>query len=278
MTEPRWRLITASVAGPRKPKNQDHQDQRVLSMGGEELQTLAVADGHGSAPHHLSHIGSRLATESFFEVVEAMSKTGVPREVVRKGVADRDVPRNLVRYWRNKVDVWRVREEGAHSSAGPAVKPDYVPYGTTLLGVMLSHRLMAAWQIGDGEVVVADAHGTVTTPVQVMGGGLGDETDSLCSADAEGTFRSYWRPIENSEDEPSMVLVCTDGLSKSFDSDQSFLEFAHGVYVQLREHGPDVVEQKFEGWLRQASEFSGDDTTAVVAWRMLGRGADDGAN
>jgi len=286
VTGPGWRLLEASVQGPHKERNQDSYDIRQLKE--DALLVLAVADGHGSAAHKLSHIGSRLAVESFFHVVGTYVE-GWPQErsvAVRKEDAWPGIPRSLVRAWRQLVDgdargrapePAREEEQAEQQPAEPEpAEPaqegpvDYVPYGTTLVGAVLTDRLLAAWQVGDGEFVVADANGRMTRPIEAMAGGLGDETDSLCSPDTLNVIRPYWRAVENRDDAPSMILACTDGLSKSFTSDESFMEFVGGLYAQFDLHGADAVEEKLGGWLKQASEYSGDDTTVVVAWRTGG--------
>jgi len=70
-----------------------------------------------------------------------------------------------------------------------------------------------------------------------------------------------------------LIALSTDGLSKSFVSFDGYLDFVRGVYQRIIRDGQERVGDDMQGWLEQASSYSGDDTTLVAAWQdHLGTG------
>lgn len=131
---------------------------------------------------------------------------------------------------------------------------------------MLTPRVFAAWQLGDGELTVVDDDGRVTVPLAPAEADLGDETESLCSPAAWLRVRTHWAPVTAPSRAPRLVAVSTDGLSKSFASDRGFLQFMAGLDDRLSAEGTDTVRAVLPEWLAKASQHSGDDTTLVAAW------------
>ncbi|MCZ9339358.1 protein phosphatase 2C domain-containing protein, partial [Streptomyces sp. TRM76130] len=91
-------------------------------------------------------------------------------------------------------------------------------YGTTLIGAVLTPWLFVAWQIGDGDLAVVAHDGTLERPLAPAEEALGDETDSLCGPRAWRQVRTHWAPVFEQARLPRLVVLSTDGLSKSFAS------------------------------------------------------------
>ncbi|WP_344522109.1 protein phosphatase 2C domain-containing protein, partial [Streptomyces rectiviolaceus] len=73
-----WAILSATVKGVGKKYSQDSCGARSVARGAAAV--LTVADGHGSAAHFRSDLGSRWAVEEFTACAE-----GFAREVVRVG-------------------------------------------------------------------------------------------------------------------------------------------------------------------------------------------------
>lgn len=144
---------------------------------------------------------------------------------------------------------------------------DLVPYGSTVIGAVITNRFVLCWQLGDGDVVIVDQDGRPSTPLGRGELDFGDETESLCTKDAWRLVRVHWAPIPVGTEPPALVSLCTDGLSKSFAAPEGFLEFASGVLDRLRAKGTDAVQSDLLSWLTRASSFSGDDSTVAIGWR-----------
>jgi len=260
---PAWEAFGHSSTGAHKHINQDRYTFEPLGNG--DGLVLAVADGHGSAAHPRSHIGAEQAIRAFLQgaaAFHASIKTGEPPSKV-KARAEEDLPRNLVRAWQQRVTAHVEENPDDGQDRGAALA---VLYGTTLIGVLITGTLVVGWQLGDGDLCFIEADGEITTPLRRDVDSLGDETDSLCSGNAQLLMRTCWRRGDGTG-QPVLVAVSTDGLSKSFVSFDSFKEFLSGLHGRLRTDGTAKVQEEIPGWLQKASSFSGDDATLVIAWR-----------
>ncbi|MFC8128833.1 PP2C family serine/threonine-protein phosphatase [Streptomyces sp. NPDC057302] len=265
-----WAIVGATVKGVGKKYSQDSCD--TLSVAQGRAAVLTVADGHGSAAHFRSDLGSRWAVEEFTACAE-----GFAREVVRVG-ADatgwtglraeaRRLPQQVAHRWRERA---LLHDCNSPASGGPRLPggaggggPDLAVYGSTLIGAVLTERMLFCWQLGDGDIVLVDADGVPHTPLST-GPDMGDETDSLCEPEPWRKMRTHWQPFTAGA--PPAVLISTDGLSKSFADHQGFLDFATGVTERAADQGVPAVQAQLADWLERAAKYSGDDTTFVGAF------------
>ncbi|MFH8397884.1 protein phosphatase 2C domain-containing protein [Streptomyces anulatus] len=283
---PLWETFNHSVRGVNKQLNQDWCAAEGSGAEGDPL-ILSVADGHGSAVHARSNIGARCAVDLF--TVQARTFAGLARAEGPDGAhslswlmnyARNELPRQLVAAWQEKVLAhWDRYPETVNPAAEPPRKGQkLLLYGATLVGAVLTPRMFAAWQLGDGELTVIDADGAITLPLAPVEADLGDETESLCSRQAWKMVRVHWAPVVAPDRAPRMIALSTDGLSKSFASDEGFAQFMTGFDQRLTKDGrTDGVRGALPGWLAEAARYSGDDTTLVAARRPGPIAADDGA-
>ncbi|MFC7924194.1 PP2C family serine/threonine-protein phosphatase [Streptomyces cinereoruber] len=273
---PTWETFHESVQGVNKARNQD----RCLVLGAgtaEDPLILTVADGHGSAAYPRSHFGAQYATDLFahraFEFATSVAQRdragwrGRLRDYARIGL-----PERLVRDWQGKVlGHWERHPTPDEDPASPGAILRL--YGSTLIGAVLTPDLFVAWQLGDGELTVVDDDGRVRLPLAPARAELGDETASLCTRHAWQLVRVHWEPLPDPARAPRLLALSTDGLSKSFVSDDGFTEFAAGLHRRLAERGLSGVAEDIPRWLEEASRHSGDDTTLALARRPVA-GAD----
>ncbi|MDT0266662.1 PP2C family serine/threonine-protein phosphatase [Streptomyces sp. DSM 44915] len=295
MTED-WRLLREGVKGSGKAYSQDRHLAFLAEAG--RCAVLAVADGHGSAAHFRSDLGARWATEEFAACAryltdrlgetagapERTDATGAPERAAAAGggrapgpalprlhALARDLPRQLVHGWRGRV---ALHEANSPAHGRPDEPPPFDVYGSTLLGAVVTPELLVCWQLGDGDITLVEADGTVRTPLYT-GPDLGDETESLCLPEAWRRARTHWRPLTGGP--PPAVLLSTDGLSKSFADHAGFLGFVRGVRERAETEGTELVQGKLADWLGHAATHSGDDTTLVAALPVARPGSDSGA-
>ncbi|WP_406356908.1 PP2C family serine/threonine-protein phosphatase [Streptomyces sp. NBC_00658] len=266
-----WRILCEHVMGPHKKNYQDCVYADLVP--GQDAAVLAVADGHGSAAHAHSDVGARYAVEIFGRLGKEFAERALgslPLPRLKADARDR-MPRELVRCWQDEVLEHARRNATGPGPALPAPEgvrqQDLVPYGTTLIGAVITPGLLVGWQLGDGELAMVDPRGKIRLPLDSGRPELGDETDSLCSRQAWDLMRVHWSPITAADSSPALVLLSTDGLSKSFVDRQGYQDFVRGTYERLREQGPSAVADDLPKWLAQAAKYSGDDTTVAAAWR-----------
>ncbi|GAA2196314.1 PP2C family serine/threonine-protein phosphatase [Streptomyces bangladeshensis] len=269
----RWETLAGSVQGVGKRRNQDWFDCRGTGSGDDPL-VLAVADGHGSAVHARSALGARFAVDRFLPLAASFGRAAhdchEPGRLTRLMTYARDdFPRALVHEWRQEaLGHWdRNRPVVEEAAREPRPQEKLVLYGTTLIGAVLTPWLFVAWQIGDGDLAVVEHDGTLSRPLAPAEEDLGDETESLCGREAWLSVRMHWAPVFEEARAPRLVVLSTDGLSKSFASGDGYGEFVRGLAGRLAEKGLADVRETLPDWLAQASRYSGDDTTLAAALR-----------
>ncbi|MFV8132078.1 PP2C family serine/threonine-protein phosphatase [Streptomyces syringium] len=260
---PHWEILHGSVQGPAKARNQDWYE---TDAPADDTLVLAVADGHGSAAYTRSHLGARFAVDVFIRCGRAFAERARAPEDLRRlrHAAGHWLPREIVRDWQEEVR----RHLRDHPTADTSDDSKaFRPYGTTLLGAVLVPGLFAAWQLGDGDLMVVEADGSVGAPLAPAEPELGDETESLCAPRAWELMRVHWAPVADPDRMPRCVTLSTDGLSKSFAAQEGFVQFVRELGERLDTVGPDAIREALPGWLAHAGGYSGDDTTVVAAWR-----------
>lgn len=286
-----WETLTGSVQGVNKQCNQDEcaADGRGTL---EDPLVLAVADGHGSARHARSGVGARYAVELFtahareFAAMANAEGPEGPRSLSRLMHYARNVmPRRLIVAWQRRVlDHWQRQYEQNQGATEPGTESPpvmgdgrkLVLYGSTLIGTVLTPRLFAAWQLGDGELTVIEPNGDVGRPLAPLEADFGDETESLCSRDAWDLVRVHWAPIVAPDRTPRFIALSTDGLSKSFASDEGFVQFMTGLDQRLSGESAEGARAMLPEWLAKAAQYSGDDTTLAAGRRPVQHTAADG--
>ena len=259
-----WRIGGGTVRGPAHDRaGKPNQDAVVwMPRTGEGSRIVgAVADGHGAAAHFRSDVGSRLAVEAVAELIAWDLDDGEIDDF------DESLAAEIVQAWQQRVDA-HLRE----TPYDPPAAHGYTPYGATLLAVGANETQMLVLQIGDGDLLVGYPDGRLERPLDDDEGLIGEQTYSLCMADAPQRFRlaTFWK----SDDRPlpSFISLSTDGVGKSFRDDGAF----EGAIASLR----DLAFQNWErtlaalpDWLAQVTgQGSGDDATLCLAIRGGGTG------
>ncbi|MFH9958328.1 PP2C family serine/threonine-protein phosphatase [Streptomyces roseolus] len=263
---PTWEVLDTSVMGYGKKLNQDSVRTGGTGTANDPV-ILAVADGHGSASYPRSNVGARFAAELFAAKGREFGALVRPGRLPwLRDYARYELPEQLVRDWQARVWAHWGRQPGPEGADAPREEVLRM-YGSTLIGAVLAPGLFVAWQLGDGELTVVDADGSVRLPLAPEHAELGDETASLCLRKAWHLVRVHWEPLPEPARAPRLVALSTDGLSKSFASDAGFTEFTSGLYERLASRGLPGIEDDVPRWLEAASRHSGDDTTLALAHR-----------
>lgn len=254
-----WHTVQASVTGLRKPRN---QDAAVLYPVPGGAVVMAVADGHGSAAHFRSDLGSRWAVRAFVDAAVPVAREALrvgPDPALWRGLRGtaRQLPQDVVRRWREYAMLHECNAPAHGSPPSPGRPMDLTAYGSTLIGAVVTPHLMLFWQLGDGDVVLVGPDGTAEAPFY-SGPEFGDETDSLCLDEAWRRMEMRWQPLLERSRRPA-VFLSTDGLSKSYADHNDFLSFATGIHAR----GIEEVRTHLGDWLGSAAAHSGDDTTFV---------------
>jgi len=144
--------------------------------------------------------------------------------------------------------------------------PLLLQYGSTLLAVLATQDFILLLQLGDGDVLIVEDDGAVKRAFPRDACLIANETTSLCSPYAWNDVHVAFEPLVDKA--PALILVCTDGYTNSFASEEDFLQVGSDYLQALREHGLEYVRSRMEEWLRETSDRgSGDDIAVGVIWR-----------
>ncbi len=286
VSAPGWQTLSVSVRGAAHIRSGAvNQDATAVWQGtpnGLPL-VLAVADGHGGAAYTRSHIGAVYAVKT---AVRVLARDLLPRLLVPgapvdltlvKRTCDEWLPKVLVRRWQEGVRRYTRRYPFAVDELRPPLTNEVhrpanslSPYGATLIAGLLTENFHLYLQLGDGDILTVAADGTVSRPALPADARLlGNETTSLCMANAEASMRLAFQPVLG--EPPSLVLFSTDGYTNSFVDSASFEQVGADLLAAIRADGLAAVGEALPDWLSQTSAAgSGDDISVALAVHVAG--------
>ena len=235
-----------------------------------------VADGHGSARHFRSDVGSRLAVKITMGLLENyMKRPDFKEQFLRHpDFILEQMEKQILMKWREAVEVYHEEnplseeeeqklstlEEGRKSSGNSRGRlRTAVIYGSTVLAAVIADGFSFGLVLGDGGFVVLDGSGRLFIPIEDQNAHA-NYTSSLCNTDAIRYF-AHWYTEEN----PAALFVSTDGLYKSFASEEDFLRY-HGLLAQMlgdRDRTMKSLDRNFE---KRTREGSGDDISIALVY------------
>jgi serine/threonine protein phosphatase PrpC len=272
-----WHIILDSVRGATHKRNgRPNQDAEYWSST-EKAVMLAISDGHGSDKYFRSDTGSKLAVEVAVKVLEEfISRVDIQsqdKESIKKQTTE--LPQIIVTKWREAVQAhlekkpfFKKEDEKQFSNQSTLVaevdKNPLIPYGATLLAVLVTKTFICCLQLGDGDITFVTANGKIVFPMEEDKRLLANETTSLCTRTAAEDFRRRFLHLKN--EPPALIMLSTDGYANSFSTTRDFQQVGRDILQKLYEdNGPANVERQFKEWLQAATETgSGDDITAGI--------------
>jgi len=270
-----WRTLQASVRGAaHRRAGLPNQDAVRIARANDGLSLIvALADGHGSAKSFRSQHGARAAVAVALAACGALFKLESASQ--RKRWAEEQLPRELTRRWRERVDRSLDRRPFALAeleALDPASRRQieanpYLAYGSTLLAVIVAPTFIVYLQLGDGDLLTASASGEVERPLAKDERLIANETTSLCSAKAWNEVRVKFQALAGAP--PALILAATDGYANSYRDEAGFQQVARDLWEMIRDEGIEPVQSNLKHWLNEASQQgSGDDITVGVICQM----------
>ncbi|MBQ8179217.1 MAG: protein phosphatase 2C domain-containing protein [Candidatus Methanomethylophilaceae archaeon] len=226
------------------------------SFQGRDYTLVVVSDGHGGNRHFRSDVGSRLAVEATRVVVDrCMSDHGFraaitssPEETMFR------LTNAVITEWVAMVEAYDSSErltesELEHITGNNITEGDTIKrYGATLLAGVLSDDIVFGFQIGDGEFMVMTEPDGCWGVMPVDDDCFLNNTTSICGSDASGRFRHFtmfqsgvihagsptFRHYDADPLKVGSIIVCTDGLSTSFNSYESLCRYCEAAMEAIR--------------------------------------------
>jgi hypothetical protein len=263
----RWSAVGATARGALHVRtglaNQDHHGGTVLDAAPDGL-AIAVADGHGDARCVRADVGARLAVSAALRAARALPAHALPGDVLpgRDSAVPAELADRIVTGWRAEVSAHRRQHPLA---AGAATNGDVEAYGATLLLAIVLADHLTLVQIGDGDVLLVRADGSVRCPVPARPACAAGATDSLAADDAASAAAGVVIELDPAHE---LVLLATDGYGNSF-AEREWWHDLGADYVRLvREHGLPWLGGQLPAWLHESAQAGGDDATVMVAARV----------
>jgi hypothetical protein len=242
-----WRTTGISVALPTKSVCQDTHLWRQLD---DNTLVVTVADGAGGAPR--AEYGSEIASRSAMDYVVA--------NVIPWDSKDTDFD-------------WPKMLTGAMEAAIKAVRAEAVAqsvpadhFATTLIVAIAMRGLVAAAQLGDGMVFIADREGAIVRLTIPQRGEYSNETNMITSQCAADKVQiAVWR------DYVTGIAVMTDGLlpiTTILPHYKPFSPFFTNLFAFLRStEDSQQALNKLKSFLlsERVQSGTGDDLTLVLA-------------
>lgn len=284
-----WKVAHACVRGSSHHRsglpNQDAAQCTVTPGPQGSVAVAVVSDGHGSARHFRSQIGSSLAVSTVAATLQGFLRESaggngqisfVPEQV-------HELERKIVSGWlaavysdlgQNPFSAAELAnletQEGPEARAEVESAPE-LAYGATLLAAGATDKVLLYLQLGDGEILSVSANGSTTRPLPPDDRLIANQTTSLCQPEAWRDFRSSWVTAPGL---PSLVLLSTDGYANSFRSDEDFLKIGQDYLEIIRQQGIASLAEELPSILTEATQQgSGDDITLAILQDDQGQAA-----
>ena len=288
-----WKVAHACVRGSSHRRsglpNQDAAQCTVAPGAQGTMAVAVVSDGHGSARHFRSQVGSSLAVSTVAATLQNFLRESVASNGQVPFVPEQvhELERKIVSGWLAAVHsdlehnqfteaelAGLEKEEGAEGRAAVESIPE-LAYGATLLAAAATDKVLLYLQLGDGEILSVSATGTTTRPLPPDDRLIANQTTSLCQQEAWRDFRSSW---VTDGALPSLVLLSTDGYANSFRSDEDFLKIGQDYLEIIRQQGIASLAEELPAILTEATQQgSGDDITLAILQDDLAPAASAGS-
>jgi hypothetical protein len=275
----RWKATSASVRGAAHQRTGLPNQDAALALASrrQDLGSVAIAavsDGHGSARHFRSQIGSSHAVNLAAGLLQEFLVRVADPAAANAHEQLQELQKKLVTSWRASVEAdyqsnrftteeiaALVESEGEEGRRAVEADPA-LAYGATLLAAATLGNSILYLQLGDGDILAVAPEGVTSRPLPEDERLIANQTTSLCMPEAWNEFRTAWIVPERT---PALILLSTDGYVNSFRSERDFLQIGADYLQLLRQQGMDAIAEDLPNILSQATqEGSGDDISVAL--------------
>lgn len=234
---------------------------------GEDFGIAVVADGHGSSKHFRSDVGARIAVKISIELLKKYMRQSDFRNqfLMHPDFILQQMEKQVLMKWREAVEEYHKEnplteeeEKKATTEDGRHLKVATI-YGSTVLIAVIADGFSYGMLLGDGGFVVLSEKNELFIPVEDPNSHA-NYTSSLCNTNAVHYFQHWY-----SEEVPVAMFVSTDGLFKSFASDEDFLKY-HGLITRMLSDPEKATQSLIRNFEKRTREGSGDDISIAMVY------------
>lgn len=262
---------------------QDYSQSQVLfDQNHQPYATVAVVcDGHGGEKYFLSHIGSKLACQITTKKLSCFARQfptySSLDNVFKNNIID-NLKLSIISQWQKEVEKdWKeqatkIHQEQYQHNLG-------IPYGTTLLAVLVCKDYYLSCMLGDGCIIKmnqsTDSQDQLDIePESFENKQVYDEphgvTDSLC---AKNVYDAFHTKLEQCSTTSRAFLLATDGFSEVYN--QKILLQKCRDLIEFCATNQDYSDTKngITNFLQQVANRNddADDTSLAIVGRNIGQ-------
>ena len=245
------------------------QDSHIIQQH-SDYTILAVADGHGSLSCPFSQDGSKIAVQTFCDLMTSYYEKNSSEDLMNFLNHDGKIviPKEIETFWKENVLNFHSQKSRDYPNNN-AEEEIYKQYGSTLLGLLITQNFIYAFQLGDGDIICV-AQDEVS-PIINSDYLLGVETFSLSNKNA-WKYSNITIISRTKNNFPNLYILSTDGFSNSHASQEDFYQTCRDYYELFATQQQDYVKENLEQWLNETStEGCGDDITVAFAFEENGK-------
>ena len=270
--------LSISLRGESHKQNGKPMQDYSGAVKGENYHIAIVCDGHGSDKHFRSHVGSRLATEAAqAKLIEfAQANPDYATASNNFGAKAERLRLSILAAWMKGIDEDQKQTPFTEDelSSGVPKGTDYfskytklVPYGSTMLAVLLGVDYYVALMIGDG-VILRMTPDKAVEEEAFEGKKLGDRVESLCNQD--GAYKIYTKCVKLEEaDKDTAFVICSDGFceSEAFPSREQMRDWVKRYIVWMAKYDMETVVEQMTKQMEHISSvsYAKDDISVAIA-------------
>jgi len=233
----------------------------------EDYGIAVVADGHGSAKHFRSDVGAKIAVRISIELLKKYMNQADFAGQFRQhpDFILRQMEKQILMKWREAVEEYHRENPLTEEEKGRLTEEEWsrlktvTLYGSTVLIAVMGDGFSYGMLLGDGGFVVLSREGRIFIPVEDPNSHA-NYTSSLCNTNACLYFQHWFSP-----DRPRAMFVSTDGLYKSFASEEDFLKY-HGLISRMLDDEDKAKKSLKRNFEKRTREGSGDDISIALVF------------
>ena len=270
--------LAISLRGNSHKQNGKPMQDYSGAVKGDGYNIAIVCDGHGSDKHFRSHVGSRLATEAAQAKLIEFAQANPDYATASKnfGAKAERLKLSILSAWMKGIDEDQKETPFTEKelSSGVPQGTDYfakytklVPYGSTMLAVLLGSDYYVALMIGDGVILRMTPDKNVEEEA-FEGKKLGDRVESLCNQDA--AYKIYTKCVKIEEADKDMAFIlCSDGFceSEAFTAREQMREWTKRYIVWMAKYDAETVVEQMTKQMEHISavSYAKDDISVAIA-------------
>ncbi|RDY24655.1 hypothetical protein CHF27_000190 [Romboutsia maritimum] len=186
-------------------KSQDYMEYKVFDKG----TICALADGHSTEFFKYSYEGAKFACKSMISVLE--------KYLEKMQDLENDLEKNIIQ--KIIYNEWKDMVEKHYYTLNPVVfKTEYIKYGTTLIGVLISDEKIVYIKLGDGNILVKKEN----KYTKVIDTKKNRTVDSMGKENAHEKMMYFVDNIGTNK--INNIVIFTDGYENGFYSEKEMFE------------------------------------------------------